>query len=362
MVYFLGNILSKTDDQQPEADDETFAFTLQESRDMQCTGLPIRLEHDDNLVVGTVKNSWTDPDGRKWVIGHLPGDSYESIFAKHAVRKSSDGHRYYDGLSLGHKWTQFEDGSTKKTGLEISLCQDPRREDCRIRMIGDYEKNEDSININHHASKNTSAMAEASSVEKKVDMSLDTKTPEPPAAAPAAPGGADDLPDRQTMMKMIIDQQAALDQLAELKKQQELKEAEELKRAKAKTEAMGKAFLESVQEVIDPDVINEHKDSIMALAQNFPKECIGLLQVAHCASKKAKKLIETDGDQELKQKFKQVMRETSVTASAPKQVEKSLTDRQRFNKIMSSYQMTGTTADLHRKVYEEGRNKKRKMF
>jgi len=229
-------------------------------------------------------------------------------------------------------------------------------------MIGHCGKNEDSININHNASKNRSVMAEASSAEKNVDMSIDTKTSEPSATAPAATSAADDLPDRQTMMKMIIDQQAALDQLAELKKQQELKEAEELKRAKAKTEAMGKAFLESVQEVIDPDVISEHKESIMALAQNFPKECIGLLQVAHCASKKAKKLIETDGDQDLKQKFKQVMRETSVTASAPKHAEKAMNDKQRFNQIMKSYTMTGTTADLHRKVYEEGRNKKRKMF
>ena len=73
---------------------------------------------------------WTDPTAASgsWVIS---GRQLRGIFAKYAVRESSDGHRYYDDKS-GHKWTQFEGGSTTKTGLEISLCQDPRRDDCRI--------------------------------------------------------------------------------------------------------------------------------------------------------------------------------------------------------------------------------------
>ena len=59
----------------------------------------------------------------------------------------------------------------------------------------------------------------------------------------------------------------------------------------------------------------------------------------------SQKLIETD-DQELKQKFKQVMRETSVTRRA-EAGGKAMTDKQRFNQIMKSYTMLGTTADLH---------------
>ena len=50
--YFIGNILSPTAT-QPEADDPTFAFTKEETKDLhlQMKGVPIRMEHHPDMEV-----------------------------------------------------------------------------------------------------------------------------------------------------------------------------------------------------------------------------------------------------------------------------------------------------------------------
>ena len=84
--YFIGNILSPTET-QPEADDPTFAFTREESKAMSMTDIPIRMEHHPDMVVGNIIRDWDDKDGRKWVLGKLNDDGFQSKFAKYAIDK-----------------------------------------------------------------------------------------------------------------------------------------------------------------------------------------------------------------------------------------------------------------------------------
>ena len=50
-VRFLGNVLpdTQTAKEHPEAGIKSFHITEQEARDMDLTGLPVRLEHEDSL-------------------------------------------------------------------------------------------------------------------------------------------------------------------------------------------------------------------------------------------------------------------------------------------------------------------------
>jgi hypothetical protein len=132
-MYFVGNVLSPTDT-QPEQHDPTFAFTKEEAK-MNLTGIPIHMEHDEKMKVGSVCRHWNDEDGSKWIMGKLDDPSMFGDFARHAVRKSSNGTRYYTGLSLTHTHTQYTNGTTEKQPVEISLCVDPRRDDCRITFV-----------------------------------------------------------------------------------------------------------------------------------------------------------------------------------------------------------------------------------
>ena len=97
--YFIGNILSPTDT-QPEADDPTFAFTREETESLAMGGVPIRMEHHPDMVVGEIKRGWNDNKGRKWVLGKINDDTLQSKFAKYAIDKHATGTAYY--LSLIH--------------------------------------------------------------------------------------------------------------------------------------------------------------------------------------------------------------------------------------------------------------------
>ena len=178
-MYFIGNVLSPTLT-QPEQDDPTFAFTYGEAQ-MDMDGIPICLEHDEKMQVGTIKQSWNQLDGSKWVVGKIDDMSMFGNFARNAVQKSSNGTRYYTGLSLTHTHTQYANGKTEKAPVEISLCVDPRRSDCRIMFVDESElKGIDQRKIStYKASMKTKKMS------APVDTPMTDATPTP--AAPVAP-------------------------------------------------------------------------------------------------------------------------------------------------------------------------------
>ena len=97
------------------------------------------MEHDDKMKVGHVTKCWNNTDGSKWIVGKLDDPSMLGCFARHALQESSNGTRYYTGLSLTHTHTQYANGATEKKPVEISLCVDPRREDCRIMFVDDIK-------------------------------------------------------------------------------------------------------------------------------------------------------------------------------------------------------------------------------
>ena len=134
-MYFIGNVLSPTEG-QPEAHDPTFAFTRKESNELDLTDCPIRMEHDDNMQVGSVKRAWMDHNGSKWILGKLENKSFMEKFANYAIQKDPLTNTvYYTGLSLQHEHIHRASGKTEKKAIEVSLCVDPRRDDCRIVMV-----------------------------------------------------------------------------------------------------------------------------------------------------------------------------------------------------------------------------------
>lgn len=126
-MYFVGNIFNK-DDEVSKYDDRGFAFSEQEKQDLELVGLPIQLEHDSNLCVGTILRSWYE-DGQRWILGNIDKEGVEGYFASNAVKTKK-----YTGLSLQHISCEMSDGTQRKIPVEVSLCEEPRRPDCRVRQ------------------------------------------------------------------------------------------------------------------------------------------------------------------------------------------------------------------------------------
>ena len=138
MPYFVGNVLPSSSD--PGEDDPTFDFTNAESRQMNLRDVPIRIEHEEGLAIGSVQRDWTDSDGKKWILGKVDCDTLEGRYASHAIQPSSTGHTLYKGLSLQHVHTSFSNGSTAKRPIEVSICMEPRRPGCDITCVDRSKK------------------------------------------------------------------------------------------------------------------------------------------------------------------------------------------------------------------------------
>ena len=287
--YFIGNILSPTET-QPEADDHTFAFTREETVSLKMEGVPIRMEHHPDMEVGSIKRAWTDKDGRKWVLGSIKDDSFQSKFAKYAIEDGENG-AYYTGLSLQHSHTQYASGKSTKSAIEVSLCVNPRRDDCRIAFV-DSELNHDetekvTYKILQHASNKMASETQAEQPQQT----------QPEVEAPKETSQESKQMSSEEMMQVIIDQQKLIDE----SKSKETDEQKELKELKAmlqkqkdeeasKTLAAAKALSEDLvnqwaTNLDKTDMTDESKESIMKMARDFPEQSMQLLRVAHCASK-----------------------------------------------------------------------------
>ena len=296
--YFVGNVLPSSSD--PGENDRTFDFTEDESRNMSLKNIPIRIEHEEGLAVGSVQRDWTDSDGKKWILGKVDGNTLESRFAQNAIQPSSEGHTLYKGLSLQHVHTSFRDGSTSKRAIEVSLCTEPRRPGCRVACVDTSKKMD---YITHQASKqnmsaepvaNTAPVAETPVTETAVAETPVTET----QAAETASAESQPMANPEELMKLVIDQEtelgaskAALEKAqAELQKlQSQWKEREENEKlqTKSKAEALSKALVDSWTASLPADMMtDENKKAIFAMAQNFPQESVKMLEIAHKASKK----------------------------------------------------------------------------
>ena len=374
-MYFVGNVLSPTLT-QPEQHDRTFAFTYGEAQ-MDMNGIPICMEHDEKMQVGTIKQSWNQLDGSKWVVGKIDDMSMFGHFARNAVQKSSNGTRYYTGLSLTHTHTQYANGKTEKNPVEVSLCVDPRRSDCRIIFVDESELNA----LDQRKISTYKASVKTKKMSAPVDTTMTDATPTP--AAPVAPAPVEQtkdevVPNQESLMKMIVDQQKDMEKLEAQAKELEAlktelaeKKKKEFEVAAAKNEAMAKALVESWSETLDQEDMNDaSRESIIALAKKFPHESQEFFRVAHNASKKSlmrekqlKEAAEAFKNADLKKDFSKVMNKTTHVASkkkAPKVEAK--TDETHFMDAVRKYRVGGSGRDLMEQVAKIGNIKRRRMF
>ena len=364
-MYFIGNVLSPTET-QPEQDDPTFAFTKEEAS-IDMAGIPIQMEHDDQMKVGTVTRSWNSKDGGKWIVGKIDDPSMLGAFARNAVKKSSNGTAYYTGLSLTHTHTRYANGKTEKKPIEISLCVDPRRSYCRITFIDEDETKITTYKASNKTFKMSDSNAQTSDApqetnptppvaEKKVDETVAKESPQA------------NSPDTQNMMRVIVEQERRLKDYEELKKQVELEKKKAFEQDQAKSEALAKALVESWSKTLDQsDLTDDNRNNILEMAKKFPQESQEFFRVAHHASKKAhqrekalKEELEATKNADLKKSFNAVMSKTTHVASKKKKEEQS--DESCFMDAMNKYRVTGSGRALMEEVAEIGNPKRRRMF
>lgn len=395
--YFIGNVLSPWEKEHKAENDHTFAFSKQEANDLKLVGKPIRMEHDASMEVGTITRDWVGDDGTKWVVGRLNNDTFESKFANYAIEKNPEtGDCYYTGLSLQHTHTQFANkGKTTKEAIEVSLCVNPRRDDCRICFVSSgnilNEAQTKKVVYKIHSASLQSNMAEQNTVTETTPQQESTETVVE-KTAPVAETVQETKPatemTREDMMKVIVEQQKELEQatsnksaelkeLEALKEQMEAAKAEELKKDKEKAFALSKALIDQWAETLDKTEMDEEsRESVLKMARDFPRESMAMLKVAHCASAKHKATRSQFEDykevmkrSQLQEKFEAVM---SKKRPAPQQVvhqevHAASTKKQRtaapasqpnnvqqFISAMSKYRSSGSARDHMTEVSKIG--------
>jgi len=364
-MYIVGQVLSPTAT-QPEQEDPTFAFTRQESQQLDLIGVPIHLEHDDKMKVGKVTQAWTNNDGSKWVSAKIDEPGMLGSFARHALSEDSKGVRYYTGLSLTHTHTQYANGKTSKAPVEISLCVDPRRPDCRIAHVQQQTK--------IHEYKQLAKIVQMASAETTPIVAEQESKPAEPVEPKVAPAkSAEEEVDRAEMMRVIVTQQEKMDAMAEkAKKYEEMLEKEKLAKQKhleeqrSKSEAMANALVESWANTLDAaDLTDDNRKNIIEMAKKFPLESQDFIRVAHHASKKyhereeqLKAAVESSRNQQLKDDFRRVMNKTTHVAS--KKEKPPSPKKTHFMDVVRQYRVSGSGRDLMEQVLEG--KKRRRMF
>jgi hypothetical protein len=308
-TYFVGNVLPPTDD--PGEDDATFDFTSDESKNMSLKNVPIRIEHEEGLAVGSVQRDWTDTNGKKWILGKVNDDTLESRYASHAIQPSSAGHTLYKGLSLQHVHTSFRDGSTSKRAIEVSLCVEPRRPGCEVTCVDATKKKE---YITHLASQQN--MSAEAPVQENVQTPIETTNVEStPEVENSEVAPTEAVANSEELMKLVIDQESELgntksalekaqSELMKLQNQWKEREDNERLHTKSKAEALSKALVDSWSASLPADMMtDENKQAIFAMAQKFPEQSVKMMEIAHKASKKYKQDLDSlRSQQQIKQK------------------------------------------------------------
>lgn len=387
--YFCGNVLSPTDT-QPEADDHTFAFTREEAAKLDLTDTPIRMEHEEDLEVGRITRHWQAADGSVWVVGRLNDDKLESKFAKYAIEKNSEtGTAYYTGLSLQHTHTEFASRKkSKKEAIEVSLCVNPRRSDCRICFVDSEPNSEDESKKIVYKIQKASVkrhMASENSATSSVPVE-ETSVPVEQSVEPTSSDNPTDMDatnmSKEDMMRVIIQQQKDLEEsqtnkskefeeLKALKEMLETQKAEEKRREQEKTIALSKALVDHWASTLDKTEMDEQsKESVLKMARDFPKESQAMLRIAHMASKKHKSVVtqfeeykEVMKRSQLQEKFASVMSkkraapapapaaplqaQTPVVHAASNKRAKTIpaNDVSKFLSAMSAYSTSGSARD-----------------
>ena len=355
-MYFVGNVLSPTAT-QPEQHDKTFAFTRTETEDLNLQGVPIRMEHDGQMEVGTVQRSWTGNDGAKWIVGKLNDKGFNSIFAKHAIAQQ-DGTPYYTGLSLQHTHTQYASGATMKEAVEVSLCCDPRRSDCRIVFVSKIPSGKTPYKTTHSASQ----MPET--VQQVITETAAAEVEAPPSTV-VQDTEAEVLMPPQELMEIVVQQEKHAADMQRRLDAFEQAESGRIEKLKAKNSAMAQALVENWSSSLNADDFDaDTRQSILSLAETYPKETADFFRVAHHASQKyvvQQKQQDVEvmkvENSELKKTFNKVMSKQVHAAST-----KAIKQKAHFMTALNKYRVKGHGRDLMDRVMDMQQPKRRKMY
>ena len=331
-VYFTGKVLNIKEDANDNA--KSFRFSKEERASLNLSGIPIQLEHNEKLKVGTIEKSWQDDDGQFWVFGAINENSIEGTFAKHAIQKRKQGTPYYTGLSLSHIHREYPDGKTEKVPVEVSLCTEPRRQNCNI--IWTSNKHRDT---NKETNKVTykPVIEQATSKHKMSAVTEQTTQEQQPQVETPAPSGSSTEPTGKELSEQVYKQFADLiekekgqqDKIAtleaQLKDHNQKLTAEKEKKA-LEDAAKGKALMQTFIEHINDLVGNEEnlQSDVEPLIQHDPTRMNRVMEIVARASKKYKeqaiKLKETENnlkDKELELKFQTLIKQST---NAPQQI------------------------------------------
>ena len=292
MVQFIGNVLtSHADaDNHEERQKEHFHITPSEAKALDATGLPVHLEHADNVQVGTVVRSWDDEDGKKWVLADIDTSTIEGKFVKNDLTSETP---IYSGLSLQHLYRKYADGRSSKSGIEVSICKEPRRPGCSIVHTSLATE---AARYKVRASKGRS-MTQDNTVHKADDapiVEVATTVQETKVEASAVPSTTQLMAEVVEASRQNGDLQARLDattkELAALNAQAEEERTVAFEKKTQMAQQLGDAVLEHVAR-LDPTLAGEETSKeIATLREKYPDEVTRVLEVACAASKHAKGL------------------------------------------------------------------------
>ena len=296
MVYFIGNVLTSHEQasKHPERGKEHFHIGPDEAAEMDITGLPVHLEHADNVQVGKVERSWDDPDGAKWVLAHVDESTIEGKFVRNDLTADVP---IYSGLSLQHVYRKYSDGTSAKEPREVSICKDPRRPGCNIIHCSGEATDTHGYKVSCHAHRHmTSSTAEPANTSDTNKTAPETVAEETTSASSTTPSATQLMAEvveasrqNEELKKQLSEKTEALAAHESAKKEAEAKAIAQQSQA---AQELGDAVLEHVAK-LDPALANEDTTkAIDTLREKYPQQIARVLEVACCASKRASELEE----------------------------------------------------------------------
>ena len=310
-VYFVGKVLNASE--MPDDNAKTFAFTKEERASLNLKDVPIQLEHEESMKVGKIKNSWFDHNHQMWVMGEINGKDIPSTFAKYALQasgKDKQHNPYYTGLSLSHVHREYASGKTEKIPIEVSLCTDPRRPNCKIIYASNNKTKNNTYkcvkqiasNTNNVKKKNNMAAVATEQIQQVPQQQNTTEQPPATQMQQSPPATDAQQPNQEMLSQQVYDEMSTLykrdkdqqEQIAKMqaelsKHQQTLQEAETKKKDEMaqKGRAIMATFLEHMKDLVGDDANGLQQDVEPLIAAN-PDHMNRVLEVVAKASKRYK--------------------------------------------------------------------------
>jgi len=325
---FIGRVIGNLAE-QPEQHDKTFCFNEKEARTMadNLKGTPVQLEHHKDMKVGSIRKAFYTKSG-VWVIGELNENSLTTEFAKKAMESRNGATPYYTGLSLSHSHCEYADGTTKKFPIEVSMCNDPRRPDCRIVSTkkGKYNTPIKSTKMTEPTNQISTEDLTKCILEQEMLISNHKASVEKKETQ---------LKDMQEkVLKLEAQNTLAIEESAKRKKDQY-----------HKAEGLVLALKTHWAKILDSsDYTKVDQDNLDAVIKRNPADMMEVLRLAHCASKHYQNRNNEFDRVNKKRKLDTVANDVGDTL-APK----ALPD---IMDVLSKYKVNGSASDLMRQAYD----------